>query len=242
MPARIIIGNWKINGTVKSLAAMMESLKSVDLAGVTVVLCPPMPLIGAASIAPVAFGAQDVSAHDTGPYTGEVSAGMIAETGAKYVIVGHSDRRRNHCEKGESIAKKAEMAFRAGLIPIICVGESATERKSGKTLEAIEKQLKESVPAAAQNFIIAYEPIWAAGIGHTTPSGLDIENAHTHIYNVLRRMGKSAPVIYGGSADAGNSGEIMSIRNVDGVMVGRASLSPADFLPIIKTGKQNVEQ
>ncbi|MCL1786036.1 MAG: triose-phosphate isomerase [Alphaproteobacteria bacterium] len=236
-PEKIIVGNWKMNGLVQSLTVMLESLKKTDLTGVHVVICPPMPFLGAASVSNAYFGAQDVSAHENGPYTGEVSAEQIAETGAKYVIVGHSDRRILHFETNEIVAQKAARAAGAGLVPIICVGESAEERAAGRTFTVIEKQLRESIPAVAADFIIAYEPIWAISPAPAATTG-DIEKAHAHIYNVLEQIGKPAPVIYGGSVDAANASEIMSVKNVDGIMAGRASLAPGDFLPIIEIGKK----
>jgi len=229
---KIIIGNWKMNGSVKSLSAMIEALKSINPANKTVILCPPYPFIGAASISPVSFGAQDTSQHESGAYTGDVSAEMIAETGTKYVIVGHSERRLYHNETNEIVAEKAHRAFRAGLVPIICVGESAAQRDAGQTLEIIKTQIQESIPGVLQKFIIAYEPVWSAGTDKL-PALPDIEKAHAHIYNVLADMGKSAPVVYGGSVSAKNAGEIMAAKNIDGVMVGRASLAPKEFISII---------
>ncbi|MCL2757972.1 MAG: triose-phosphate isomerase [Alphaproteobacteria bacterium] len=236
---KIIVGNWKMNGSVKSLAVMIEALKSVNMNRERVILCPPFTLLGAASVANVAFGAQDVGAYDSGAYTGEISAEMIAETGAKYAIVGHSERRRNYFETNEIISHKALAAHRAGLIPIICVGEACTGDECAADAQmpaAVEKQVKESVPEAITNFIIAYEPVWSVGTDNIPPAA-DIEKAHGHIYNVLAGMGKHAPVIYGGSVNATNSLAIMSMKGVDGVLVGRASLLPEEFIPIIQSGK-----
>jgi len=230
-----------MNGCVRSLSAMMESLKGIDT-DVEIILCPPAIFLGAASVAPVSFGAQDVSAHDTGAYTGEISAAQIAETGAKYAIVGHSERRKNWNETSTIVAQKALQAYRAGLIPIICIGDDidCDGEICADSYSAIEKQLRTSIPKEftqhPAKFIIAYEPVWAIGSG-TIPSAADILKMHSHIYNILRDMHIAAPIIYGGSVNAENATEISSVPRVDGFLVGRASLITGEFIPIIEATK-----
>jgi triosephosphate isomerase len=236
---KIIAGNWKMNGSVEMLTRMIEALKGADTSNVTVIVCPPYQYLGAASVASVAFGAQDCSEFDSGAYTGEVSAGMIFETGAKYVIIGHSERRQYHNETNEIIARKAAAAIKNGLTPIICVGETMEERQAEKTLEIIAGQLQSAVPAAAtaDKIIIAYEPRWAIGAG-ITPTHEEIATAHGFIAKTLESRGLGGtPILYGASVKGSNAAEIMGIPNVDGVLVGGASLKPDDFLPIINAVK-----
>ncbi|MDR1207449.1 MAG: triose-phosphate isomerase [Rickettsiales bacterium] len=239
---KIIAGNWKMNGSVEMLTRMIEALKGADTSNVTVIICPPCPYLGAASVAGVAFGAQDCSEFDAGAYTGEVSAGMIAETGAKYVIVGHSERRGYHGETNEIISRKAAAAVKNGLIPIICVGETMEEKNTGQTNEIIETQLREIFMSndsllASHDVIVAYEPRWAIGAG-ITPTHEEIAGAHGFIAKVMESLGiNDAKILYGASVKGGNAAEIMGIPNVGGVLVGGASLKPEDFLPIINAVK-----
>ncbi|MCL2369477.1 MAG: triose-phosphate isomerase, partial [Alphaproteobacteria bacterium] len=198
----------------------------------------PAIYLGAASVSPVFFGAQDISAHEKGAFTGEISATQIAETGTKFTIVGHSERRKNACESCDMVASKALMAHRAGLIPIICVGDDVDcdGEICKDSYSAIEMKVRKSIPAEftkhPAEFIIAYEPVWAIGT-NKIPSALDIEQMHTHINKVLRDMHIAAPIIYGGSVNAENAKEIFGIKNVSGFLVGRASLTPETFIPII---------
>lgn len=233
MTRKIIAGNWKMNGSVESLAQMLEALKGAETSAATVILFPPMPYIGAASVSPVAFGAQDCSAHESGAFTGEVSAKMIAETGAKYVLAGHSERRRYHGEANATVKAKAEQALKSGLTPIICIGETAEERQAGKTAATLEKQVRESIPAGG--IIVAYEPVWAIGAG-ATPAREEIESAHKLVADIL---GPEATILYGGSVIGGNAADILAIPNVGGVLVGGASLKPRDFIPIIEAGNKS---
>jgi len=229
---KIIVGNWKMNGSVDEIAKMTGALKNVDLSRATVILCPPMPYMGAAAMSPVAFGAQDCSTHKSGAYTGEVAAGMIAETGAEYVIVGHSERRQYHNETNPIIREKAHQALKAGLIPIICIGETMAEKQAGKTHEIIEGQVRECVPSAG--VIVAYEPRWAIGAG-VTPTDEEIKAAHRLIAEILESMGfDGVQILYGASVSGDNAAQIMTIPNVGGLLVGGASLKPESFLPIIR--------
>lgn len=233
---KFIAGNWKMNGTRNALKNMVGALKNVDTEN-TVILCVPYTMLCIDS-GGVALGAQDVSVHEKGAYTGEVSATMIAETGAKYVIVGHSERRQYHEETNSIVRQKAVMALNAGLTPIICVGETMEEKQAGKTMSIIESGVRESVPNdAGHNIIVAYEPRWAIGAG-LTPTEAEIAEAHKLIADTLIGMGLTKiPVLYGASVKADNAADIMSIPNVDGVLVGGASLKSDDFIPIITSVK-----
>lgn len=233
---KIIAGNWKMNGSIAGLKEMASALKEVETNN-KVILCVPYTMLGV-NAENFSLGAQDVSAHEKGAYTGEVSANMLAESGAKYVIVGHSERRQYHGETNDIVRQKASLAIKSGLTPIICVGETMEEKEAGKTMEIIESGVKESVPSDTNtDIIIAYEPRWAIGAG-LTPTEAEIAQAHKLIADTLSSMGLSGtPVLYGASVKASNAEEIMSIPNVDGVLVGGASLKPDDFIPIITSMK-----
>ena len=233
---KIIAGNWKMNGSRDSLVHMVTALQDIDSKN-TVILCVPYTMLGVDG-GRVAIGAQDASAHDHGAYTGEVSANMIVATGAKYVIVGHSERRQYHGETNDIVRAKAAAVIAAGLTPIICVGETMDEKQAGKTMAIIESGVRESVPNDANNnVIVAYEPRWAIGAG-LTPTDIEIADAHKLIADTLTSMGLGGtPVLYGASVKGTNAAQIMSIPNVDGVLVGGASLKPDDFIPIITSVK-----
>lgn len=233
---KIIAGNWKMNGTRSALTEMIAGLQNIETNN-TVVLCVPYTMLGLTT-GRVALGAQDVSEHTHGAYTGEVSAQMIADTGAKYVIVGHSERRQYHGETNNTVRNKASQALANGLIPIICVGETMQEKQAGKTMTVIESGVRESVPSDVSTpIIIAYEPRWAIGAG-LTPTTVEIADAHALIAKTLRDMGLGGtPILYGASVKGSNAAEIMSIPNVDGVLVGGASLKYDDFIPIITSVK-----
>ena len=233
---KIIAGNWKMNGTSDALQEMIKCLQDVDTNN-TVVLCVPYMMLNQKS-GRVFIGAQDVSTHTHGAYTGEVSAQMIADAGAKYVIVGHSERRQYHGETNDIVRQKAAMALANGLIPIICVGETMEEKQAGKTMAIIESGVRESVPSDVNApIVVAYEPRWAIGAG-LTPTQDEIAEAHTLIAKTLSDMGlDGTPVLYGASVKGTNAAEIMSIPNVDGVLVGGASLKCDDFIPIITSVK-----
>lgn len=233
---KIIAGNWKMNGSRSELEKMVSDLESVDTQN-TVILCVPFTMLGVSGCRTL-LGAQDVSTHTHGAYTGEVSAQMIADTGAKYVIVGHSERRQYHEESNNTVREKAEMALANGLIPIICVGETMAEKQAGKTMAVIESGVRESIPSDVQtDIIVAYEPRWAIGAG-LTPTHAEIATAHKLIADTLTQMGLSGtPILYGASVNGDNSADIMSIANVDGVLVGGASLKSEKFIPIITSVK-----
>ena len=233
---KVIAGNWKMNGTTTGLKDMISALQNVDTEN-KIILCVPYTMLGLDS-GRAFLGAQDVSTHDHGAYTGEVSASMIADTGAKYVIVGHSERRQYHSETNDVVRQKVSAALSFGLTPIICVGETMEEKRAGKTMEIIESGVRESIPNDIdKDIIVAYEPRWAIGAG-LTPTTEEITEAHTLIANTLSSMGLSGTtILYGASVKGSNAAEIMSIPNVDGVLVGGASLKPDDFIPIITSVK-----
>ena len=233
---KIIAGNWKMNGTRANLENMINDLSSVNTEN-TVILCVPYTMLNVQSDK-INIGAQDISQHTHGAFTGEVSAQMVKDTGAKYTIIGHSECRQYHGDTNSIVRAKAELAISNGLIPIICVGETMDEKKAGKTMEIIESGVRESIPSDVNTpIIIAYEPRWAIGAG-LTPTSDEIASAHTLIANTLTDMGLSGtPVLYGASVKGSNAAEIMSIPNVDGVLVGGASLKSDDFIPIITSVK-----
>lgn len=226
---KIIAANWKLNGNLEMLRDLYQKMESVKTDN-TVILFPPYTLLNTGLDIPknLNLGAQDCSAHENGAFTGEVSAQMIANTGAKYVIVGHSERRRYHNESDELIAQKALIASANDLIPIICVGETMADKEAGRTLDVITTQVKNSVPHGLRDFIIAYEPIWAIGTGHI-PSNQEIAHAHECIAALM-----PVPILYGGSVNAENAVQIMAIKNVAGALVGGASLKIDEFITIIK--------
>lgn len=232
---KIIAGNWKMNGTVDTLREMQAALANISTEN-TVILCVPFPFL-TATTGPAAIGAQDVSAHDHGAFTGEVSASMLRDAGVKYVIVGHSERRMYHGETNEIVRQKAQMALSHGITPIICVGETMDEKNAGKTMEIIESGVRESVPGDGGEVIVAYEPRWAIGAG-ITPTDDEIAAAHTLIAETLTKMGRGGtPILYGASVKGANAAKLMSISHVDGVLVGGASLKSDDFIPIIMATK-----
>ena len=241
---RLIAGNWKMFGLTSSLDEVRSVAAALDgkPAGARVAICPPATLIHpmAALLAGtgVAIGGQDCRAEREGAYTGCLSAEMLADAGASLVILGHSERRAYYGETDADVAAKARAAFRAGLEPIVCVGETATERAAGRAVEVVLQQLAGSTPdeAAIRPFAIAYEPVWAIGSGET-PTIDQIEAIHGAIRAALdARFGGAAtgtPILYGGSVKPANAVEILAAREVGGALVGGASLSAAQFLPII---------
>jgi triosephosphate isomerase len=242
----LVAGNWKMNGSV---AAISEARKVAEgLARGTgggradVMICPPAPLIGALASAladsKVAVGGQDCHAKTSGAHTGDVAAEMLADAGATAVIVGHSERRSDHGETSRIVRGKAEAAHRAGLTAIVCIGETAGERRAGLTLGVVARQLAGSLPdaATAADTIVAYEPVWAIGTG-LTPTAADVKEVHAAIRAALSQRygaeGAAMRVLYGGSVKPDNARELMSVENVDGALVGGASLKADDFLGII---------
>ena len=239
MPRKIAAGNWKMNGTPADLPELKAMVEAHGDAAVDVLICPPATLLaGAAAISgPVRLGGQDCHVSDTGAHTGDVSAPMLAAAGATAVIVGHSERRTDHGETDAVVAGKAQAAWRAGLQAVICIGETLEDREGGTTLDVIDAQLAGSVPgtATAENTVIAYEPVWAIGTGKVPTPG-QIAEVHDHIRaRLAERFADAAEMtlLYGGSVKGSNAAEIFAIANVNGALVGGASLRAADFGPIV---------
>jgi len=233
---KIIAGNWKMNGSRAALDEMLGAIAPVKTEN-RVILCVPFTMVRGGT-ENVAIGAQDISTHAKGAYTGEVSGAMLRDAGAKYVIVGHSERRMYHDETNDTVREKAKMALENGLTPIICVGETMEEKRAGKTFDIIESGVRESVPSDVHDdIIIAYEPRWAIGAG-ITPTAQEIADAHKVIADTLSYMGlDGTPILYGASVNSENIADIVAIRNVDGVLVGGASLKPQEFVTIIERAK-----
>jgi triosephosphate isomerase len=211
-----------------------------------VAICPPATLIAAAAAqaagSALMIGGQDCDTAATGAHTGDISAEMIADAGGTLVIVGHSERRTDHGETDALVRAKAEAAWRAGLLAILCIGETEAERRSGATMGVLQRQIAGSVPdgATSANLVIAYEPVWAIGTG-LTPSEDDIAAAHAHIrLRLADRIGAEAAltrILYGGSVKPSNAAAILGLGDVDGALVGGASLKAADFLAIVTAAK-----
>jgi triosephosphate isomerase (TIM) len=240
----LVAGNWKMNGTTASLnelRAIGHGFMSGLDAETDVLVCPPATLLAHAadifSTTPVKVGGQDCHAKESGAHTGDISAEMLKDAGASHVIVGHSERRTDHGETDAMVRAKAEAAWRAGLVAIICIGETKAERELGATLDILSRQIMGSAPQAAThaNTVIAYEPVWAIGTG-LTPTAADVAEAHAHIRAELRELlsAESARIriLYGGSVKPSNAVELLGVKNVDGALVGGASLKAADFLGI----------
>lgn len=233
-----------MNGTSDSLtelAAIASGFSGGLEAEADALICVPATLLSRASDVlskgVVRSGGQDCHSKESGAHTGDVSAEMLKDAGASFVIVGHSERRTDHGETDEIVRDKASAAWRAGLVAIICIGETEAQRRAGETLSVLSRQIQGSVPAGAtaQATVIAYEPVWAIGTG-LTPSAADVEEAHAHIRAELGKvMGDEAAktrILYGGSVKPGNAKELMAVANVDGALVGGASLKASDFLGI----------
>ncbi|MCB1378007.1 MAG: triose-phosphate isomerase [Alphaproteobacteria bacterium] len=244
-PRALVAGNWKMNGNVamlkepRLLAAMLKDVKlKCD-----VMVCPPAIIARRVKSilkgSRIKMGGQDCHWAPSGAHTGDISAEMLKDAGASAVLAGHSERRTNHGETDAIVAQKAKAVHRAGLTAIICIGETLDERKSAKTLEVLTRQISGSVPdgATAANTVIAYEPVWAIGTG-LTPTTAEVAEAHSHIRSELGRVmgaeGAGTRILYGGSVKPSNAAELMGAPNVNGALVGGASLKAADFLGIIK--------
>jgi triosephosphate isomerase len=232
-----------MNGLAASEAELARIISgSKDFAGkADLMVCPPATLVaafaGAARGSPVVIGAQDCHAEPSGAHTGDISAEMLADAGARAVIVGHSERRADHDETDAQVRAKAQAAWRAGLTAIVCVGEQRTEREAGKTLQTIGRQLDGSLPDGATNanLVVAYEPVWAIGTG-LTPTAADVAEVHAFIRDRLNKhlasQAGSVRILYGGSVKADNAKQLLTVANVNGALVGGASLKAPDFLGI----------
>jgi len=240
----LVAGNWKMNGlraSIETVGAVRNGLSPALLDTIDVLICPPSTLIASCVAAvygsPVAIGGQNLHAKPNGAFTGSISAEMLADLGATYVIVGHSERRAYHFETDDGVHAKALGARRAGLCGIICVGETKDERDEGRALDIVRAQLAIGVPkgATAADTVIAYEPVWAIGTG-LTPTPADIAEVHASLREMLDKLvgpeAEKIRILYGGSVKPGNARELLSVPNVDGALVGGASLVAEDFLGI----------
>lgn len=239
----LIAGNWKMNGLQASVEVAKEVSEGLqaqpDVADC--LICPPATLLASMSTMTsgtrLMTGGQDCHASPSGAHTGDISSEMISDAGGAYVIVGHSERRADHGESSADVAAKAEAAFSAGLVPIICVGETLEEREAGKTMQIISAQLEQSIPESAKDmtFVVAYEPVWAIGTGKVATEE-QVDEVHgqirTHLTSRFGEHGASTPLLYGGSMKPGNAAGLLALENVNGGLIGGASLKASDFLAI----------
>jgi triosephosphate isomerase (TIM) len=246
-PRPLVAGNWKMNGLkagLDEIAAMRRAAEAGSAGIAELLVCPPATLIMSAAAllqgGPVSLGAQDCHPKANGAYTGDISAPMLKDAGASYVIVGHSERRAGHGESDALVRSKAEAAHEAGLTAIVCVGESKVEREAGEAVSVVSGQIRGSLPPGATpaNLVVAYEPVWAIGTG-LTPTAGDVADMHASIRALLGEIygeaGARVRILYGGSVKPSNAKELLSLANVDGALVGGASLKAADFMGIAGT-------
>ena len=240
----LVAGNWKMNGLSASLGeieAMRRAADAGEAGEAELLVCPPATLLAQAAWkirgGKLSLGAQDCHPQPSGAFTGDISAAMLKDAGATYVIVGHSERRTLHHETDELVRAKAEAALKAGLVAIVCVGESHAERQAGEQAAVVIRQLRRSLPAGgtSETVVIAYEPVWAIGTG-LTPTPGDVTVIHNFIRALLVEVGgphaAKTRILYGGSVKPANCGDLLTLDNVDGALVGGASLKAAEFLAI----------
>ena len=242
---KLVVANWKMHGSHAANEALLEALKSAGPLACDAAVCAPYPYLAQAAErlarSPIAWGAQDCSAHEQGAYTGEVSAAMLADFGCRYVLVGHSERRALHAESDQSVADKAQAALAKGVTPIVCVGETLAQREAGDTETVVKRQLSAVIHTlghCASEMVVAYEPVWAIGTGRTaTP-----EQAQA-VHALLRAQllaasphGAGMRLLYGGSVKPANAGELFAQADIDGGLIGGASLVAAEFLAICRAG------
>ena len=247
MTRKLIAGNWKMNGSLAANEALVKAvLAGLQAPACAVAVCVPAPYLAQVRAllagSPVDLGAQDVSGHDAGAFTGEISAAMLREFGVRYVIVGHSERRQYHGETDVVVADKAARALAAGITPIVCVGETLAQREAGNTEEVVKRQLAAVIHAnghCISEIVVAYEPVWAIGTGKTASP----EQAQ-QVHAVLRAQLKAASahaqriqILYGGSMNAGNAAQLLGQSDIDGGLIGGAALKAADFLAIISAAR-----
>jgi len=242
---KLIVGNWKMNASRASVKALLAGLlDGGDLAGSELVVCAPYPYLALCAHllagSPIRLGAQDVSGHQGGAYTGEVSAAMLRDFGCCYVLIGHSERRAHHNENNEAIAAKIQRALGAGLIPIVCVGEVLRERQRGNTEFVLRQQVDAIGTALSRDqmahIVVAYEPVWAIGTGISASPEI-AQHAHAAIRHCLSRYrAGSTRILYGGSMKADNAAQLLAMPDVDGALVGGASLESTEFLAIARYG------
>jgi triosephosphate isomerase (TIM) len=245
MPLRkLIAGNWKMNGNLAALSEL-DAIEEAACAnpGVDVAICPPATLIGPARarVESLHIGGQDCHANGSGAHTGCLSVAMLREAGASHIIVGHSERRTDNHETSADVLAKAKAALAGGLVAIVCVGETESERNAGAAVRIVTNQVAQSVPVTGggENLVVAYEPVWAIGTGRT-PSSADVTEMHAAIRDQLLihlgPEGAKVRILYGGSVKPTNASELLHLPNVDGALVGGASLKASDFGPIIAAG------
>lgn len=250
MKQKLIAGNWKMNGSLAAneslIQAVLAGMQQSEAAQVAVAVCVPSVYLAQLQQLlagrPVALGAQDVSAHEAGAFTGEVSAAMLRELGVRYCIVGHSERRQYHGETDAQVSAKTQRTLAGGITPIVCVGETLAEREAGKTEEVVKRQLAAVIHDnghCISEIVVAYEPVWAIGTGKTASP----EQAQ-HVHAVLRAQLKAASsqadriqIIYGGSMNAANAAQLLAQPDIDGGLIGGAALKAADFLSIIDAAR-----
>jgi triosephosphate isomerase len=240
---KLIVGNWKMHGSHKANAELLQGLLDAGPMSADVAVCVPFPFLSEAAVtlaaSPIRWGAQDCSAHEQGAYTGEVSAAMLHEFGCRYVIVGHSERRQYHAESDQLVADKAKAALARGVTPIVCVGETLLQREAGETDEVVKRQLSAVIHTLAHcagEMVVAYEPVWAIGTGRTaTPE--QAQAVHALLRAQLRAAAAHAErvkILYGGSVKPDNAGSLFAQDHIDGALVGGASLKAADFVAICR--------
>jgi len=245
---RLVLGNWKMHGSLATNGQLLSAIRSAwnqssGSAACDVGVCVPFPYLAQAESAltdsDIAWGAQDISVHTQGAYTGEVSGPMLAEFGCRYVLAGHSERRSLHGETSPLVADKAKAALAAGLTPVVCVGETLAEREAGRTLAVIDEQLAPVLalgPQAVAAMVMAYEPVWAIGTGKTA-SPEQAQEVHAAIRAALQGLDcAGVRVLYGGSVKAANAAELFAMPDIDGGLIGGASLVAEDFLRIAEAG------
>jgi triosephosphate isomerase len=243
MRRKLVVGNWKMNGGLAANAALLSELLAgwKAVAGRELAVCVPYPYLaqvrGALAGTPIAWGAQDVSEHEAGAFTGEVSAAMLAEFGCRYAIVGHSERRQYFGDSDAIVAAKARAALNAGITPIVCVGETLDERERRVTEAVVLRQLDAVLATAgteASRLVVAYEPVWAIGTGRTA-SPAEAQAVHATLRSrVAKAEAADVPLLYGGSVKADNAAALFAMADIDGGLIGGASLKAAEFLAIAR--------
>jgi triosephosphate isomerase len=241
--ARLVVGNWKMNGSRAGNGALLAALRAAAPFPAGVAVCVPAPYLGEVAAclqgSPIAWGAQDCSSHESGAFTGEVSAAMLAEFACRYVIVGHSERRALHGEDDALVAEKAARALAAGVTPIVCVGETLAEREAGRTGDVVSRQLGAAIGLlgdAIGDVVVAYEPVWAIGTGKTA-SPAQAEAVHAQLRGQLAALSPRAAavaILYGGSVKPDNAAALFGQSNIDGGLIGGASLNAEHFAAICK--------
>ncbi len=246
MRRKLIVGNWKMNGSLAMNAELLSGIRD-GLAGIDcdLAICAPFPYLPQCQAAlegtKVALGAQDVSAHAVGAYTGQISTRMLLDFGCKYVIVGHSERREYCNESDELVANKVQRALAGGLTPIVCVGESLYDKEEGRTAEVVGRQINAVLSVLEErevcDIVVAYEPVWAIGTGKT-PTPLVVEEVHAMLREQMMRKNpdaiKCVRILYGGSMKPGNAEELLQMPDIDGGLIGGAALKASDFLAIAR--------